>query len=149
MEPPDFDHNLGFLIPDISRMMVMDFNKHAEKEGLTSRQWRTLAELFREEGLNQGTLADALDVQPITMTRIVDRLEEAGWVERRPDPNDRRAVTLHSTDKAGPLHEKLWRAGLKGMDALMSDIPDEHRKILFESLLSIKEKLATRLNDTD
>ena len=149
METSDVDSSLGFLVQDISRMFVKDFNRTAEKEGLTSRQWRTLAQLFRHEGINQGALADFLDVQPITMTRIVDRLEDAGWVERRPDPNDRRAVTLHSTKKAGPLHEKLWKAGAKGMEDLMSDIPDKHREILFKSLLSIKQKLAARINDSD
>ena len=103
MKNYDTNRSLAFLITDIARLMVRNFNQHAEKDGLSSRQWRVLAELARHEGINQGKLANLLEVHSITMTKLVDRLEIAGWVERRPDPNDRRAVTLHSTKRSIPF----------------------------------------------
>ena len=146
MNPPNPDDHIGFLILDTARLLVLNFNRRAEKEGLTTRQWRTLAELFRNEGINQSTLAELLEVQPITMTRIVDRLEEAGWVERRPDPSDRRAVTLHSTKVAGPLHEKLWRLGIEDLNTVMGDLSAKEQKILLMSLQSMKKNLTDHVN---
>ena len=92
--------SLGFLLGDVSRLVRMRFDQRARDLDLTRAQWRVLAQLRRREGINQRALADILDIENITLTRHVDRLELKGLVERRPDPNDRRARTLHLKDKA-------------------------------------------------
>ena len=85
------------------------FDRRAAELGVTRAQWRVLARLSREPGLRQVDLADHLDIEPITLCRIVDRLEEAGLVERQRDPADRRAWRLLLTDTANPIVEKLRR----------------------------------------
>lgn len=83
------------------------FTRRAAALGVTGAQWRVLFKLSLRPGLRQVELADMLDVEPITLTRILDRLQEAGLIERSPDPADRRAWRLHVTAKAEPLVEKL------------------------------------------
>lgn len=121
-------HTVGFLISDVSRMMRRRFDERARKSGATGPQWRTLKLLERHEGLNQGQLAELLEVEPITSSRMIDRLEEAGLVERRPDPADRRAWRIHLTEKARPvlaeLHDiagEMIEAALHGLDAAQRD----------------------------
>ena len=92
---------------ETSRMLRRHFNRHAISLGATSAQWRAMFRLSHEPGMKQVELADRLDVEPITAGRIVDRLEEAGLVERRRDPVDRRVWRLYLTDKADPVIERL------------------------------------------
>ena len=99
--------SLGILLADVSRLMRRSFDQRARSIGVTRPQWRVLTMLIRHEGLNQGAIAELLEVEPITLCRMVDRLAEAGLVERRPDPNDRRAWRLYLTDKARPLLAEL------------------------------------------
>ena len=89
------------------RMMRRFYDRGASALGVTSAQWRMLLRLAREPGLKQVELAERLDVEPITACRIVDRLEDAGLVERHRDPDDRRAWRLMLTKKATPILEKL------------------------------------------
>ena len=98
---------LGFLMSDVSRLMRRRFDERARTSGATGAQWRTLKILERREGINQGQLAEMLDVEPITACRMIDRLEESGMVERRRDPADRRAWLIHLTDKARPVLAEL------------------------------------------
>ena len=98
---------LAWEIAETSLMMRRHFNRRAAGLGVTSAQWRALVWLSHEPRLKQVELAERLDVEPITAGRIVDRLEEAGLVERQPDPVDRRAWRLVLTDKAEPIIERL------------------------------------------
>ncbi|HEX6012301.1 MAG TPA: MarR family transcriptional regulator, partial [Geminicoccaceae bacterium] len=91
---------LGFLLSDAARLFRRRFDQKARPFGLTRAQWQVLARLARHEGINQAGLADLLDLEPITLCRQIDRMEEGGWVTRRPDPGDRRARLLFLTDKA-------------------------------------------------
>lgn len=95
--------SLGILLADVSRLIRRSFDQRARSIGVTRPQWRVLTLLVRHEGMNQGAIADLLEVEPITLCRMVDRLADAGLVERRADPSDRRAWRLHLTDKARPL----------------------------------------------
>jgi DNA-binding MarR family transcriptional regulator len=103
--------SLGFLISDVSRLMRRRFDERARLIGVTRAQWRTLVTLSRHEGINQGGLADLLEVEPITLCRMVDRLEEAALVERRRDPADRRAWQIFLTPKALPVLDQLRGLG--------------------------------------
>jgi DNA-binding MarR family transcriptional regulator len=98
---------LAWEMAETHRMMRRFYDRGASALGVTSAQWRLLLRLAREPGLKQVELAERLDVEPITACRIVDRLEEAGLVERQRDPEDRRAWRLALTTKAAPILEKL------------------------------------------
>ena len=98
---------LAWEIAETSRTMRRYYDRGVAALGVTTAQWRVLLRLAREPGLKQVELAERLDVEPITACRIVDRLEEAGLVERQRDPDDRRAWRLALTAKAGPLVTRL------------------------------------------
>jgi MarR family transcriptional regulator for hemolysin len=98
---------LPFEISETAHALRKAFDRRACGLGVTRAQWKVLFRLTRQPGMRQIELADMLDIEPITLSRIVDRLEEAGLVERVADPADRRAWRLHVTVKAQPLVEKL------------------------------------------
>src|SRR3954453_23157118 len=100
---------LPFEIGETAHALRKAFDRRAVGLGVTRAQWKVLFRLDRRPGLRQIELADMLDIEPITLSRIVDRLEEAGFVERRADPADRRAWRLHVTAKAQPLIATLKR----------------------------------------
>ena len=108
--------DLPFEIGETAHALRKAFDRRASALGVTRAQWKVLFRLTRSPGLRQVELADILDIEPITLTRILDRLEEAGLVERQRDPEDRRAWRLQVTDKAKPLVErlKLLRSELVG-----------------------------------
>ncbi len=100
--------SLGLLIHDVARLLRRRIDQRAHTIGLTSAQWRVLAavaraELRGEEPLNQAGLADQMDMEPISLSRLVDRMEQAKLIERRADPADRRAYRLYLLDAARPL----------------------------------------------
>ena len=98
---------LPFEIGETAHALRKAFDRRAVGLGVTRAQWKVLFRLTRQPGLRQIELADMLDIEPITLSRIVDRLEEGGLVERVADPADRRAWRLHVTTRAQPLVEKL------------------------------------------
>ncbi len=96
-----------FLISDVGRLLRTYADHKARQFGMTRAQWAVLLRLERREGLKQSDLAEDLDLQPITLTRLVDRLCESGLIERRPDPVDRRAKRLYLTPAAHPLLDRI------------------------------------------
>jgi MarR family transcriptional regulator for hemolysin len=104
----NLDRSFGFLVHDVARLFARRFNQRALLFlGLTSAQCRVLGYLARNEGINQAGLADFLEIKPMTLVRQLDRMEEDGWIERRPDPGDRRARRLVLTDKARPILARI------------------------------------------
>lgn len=133
--------NLGFLVADVSRLIRRRFDERARAIGATRAQWRTLVVLSRNEGINQGGLAELLEVEPITLCRMIDRLEEAGLVERRRDPGDRRAWRIHLTRTAGPVLERV-RTIADGLFAdALAGIDRTDRDRLFAALERMRENL--------
>jgi MarR family transcriptional regulator, transcriptional regulator for hemolysin len=96
-----------FTISDVGRLLRTCADQKARLHGMTRAQWAVLLRLERLEGLKQSDLAEDLDIQPITLTRLVDRLCDNGLIERRPDPNDRRAKRLYLTPAARPLLDRI------------------------------------------
>lgn len=93
--------SFGYLLSDVTLLFRKHFDRRAERFGLTRAQWRALKMLHRQGGgLRQNELAEHLEMEPIAVGRVIDRLQSAGFVERRPDPKDRRAWRLHLTDQA-------------------------------------------------
>ena len=101
------NRELLFLISDAGRLLRTYADQKARLFGMTRAQWAVLLRLERREGLKQSDLAEALDLQPITLTRLVDRLCGNGLIERRADPNDRRAKLLYLTPAARPLLDRI------------------------------------------
>jgi MarR family transcriptional regulator for hemolysin len=94
------DISFGYLLNDVTLLFRKHFDRRAVKFGLTRAQWRATKMLYHREGLRQTELADLLEMEPIAVGRVIDRLQAAGFVERRPDPKDRRAWRLYVTDQA-------------------------------------------------
>ncbi|MFO1075354.1 MAG: MarR family transcriptional regulator [Geminicoccaceae bacterium] len=134
--------SLGFLLNDSARLLRRRFDQKARHLGLTRAQWQVLAHLARHEGIRQVALADLLEIEPITLCRLVDRMEEGGWIERRADPDDRRARLLFMTAKAWPmiadmraLAEEIYAEALAGLSA-------EERAGLIRTLEHMRANLA-------
>ena len=134
------DRSTGFLLRDNSRFIKVAFSERVS--GLTQAQWGALAQLSRHQGLNQVGLADLLEVQPITVARLIDKLVGLGVVERRPDPNDRRAQQLFLTDKAQPLLNQMWDAADEILDEAYAGFSDDERTAFIDMLVRMRSNLA-------
>ncbi len=141
--------SLGFLISDVSRLMRRRFDERARLIGVTRAQWRTLTMLSRHEGINQGGLADLLEVEPITLCRMIDRLEEAGLVERRRDPADRRAWLIFLTPKAHPLLAQLRGLADDMIENALNGLDDARRAELTEALGVIRTNLTSNIESDE
>jgi MarR family transcriptional regulator for hemolysin len=113
----------------------------AAEFGITRAQWAVMARLDRQEGLKQSELAEMLDLQPITLTRLLDRLEESGLIERRADPQDRRAKRLYLTGAAHPLLERLSVLGEELMATALAGIDRATIKLMLANLITAKDNL--------
>jgi MarR family transcriptional regulator for hemolysin len=118
------------------------FSRRAASLGVTGAQWKVLFKLTRKPGLRQAELADMLDVEPITLSRIVDRLEEAGLVERSADPADRRAWRLHVTAKAQPVIEKLEVVAAAMRADVFAGIDSKDIEVTRQVLARVRENAA-------
>src|SRR5277367_1848723 len=110
MLPRSLNREFAFTINDVARMLRTYADYRGAQFGVTRAQWAVLVRLDRFEGLKQSELAEMLDLQPITLTRLLDRLCDNGLIERRSDPNDRRAKRLFLTPAAKPVLEKVTAA---------------------------------------
>lgn len=133
----------GFLIYDIGRLMRSEVMERLSGLGMTEAQWRAVAHLSRMEGCRQVDLAQALQVRAITLARVIDRLEAAGYVKRVKHQQDRRAVTLHLTNAARPVVAKLRSLGGMIQDEALADFSASERKKLTEMLETIRGRLAS------
>ncbi|HEY9579126.1 MAG TPA: MarR family transcriptional regulator [Rhizorhapis sp.] len=140
--------SIGYIFAGIARLMRRRFDEMSRDTGITSPQWRVLVSVHCNPGINQGTLADMLDVEPITTCRMVDRLEQAGLVERRHDPNDRRAWQIFLTDAAMPLIDGMKdRASLLNTAAL-AGLTKSDQNNLVRMLDTIRQNLNGMVVDT-
>ena len=137
----DAQTNAGFLIHDISRMMRAWFDERAQAQGLTRAQWRVLVHLAAREGVNQKALAEILEIDTVTLGRHIDRLERDGWLERRPDPADRRAWQLHLLPAARPMLDRMEALAEQTMAMSLEGLSDEDRAAFLRILAHIKENL--------
>jgi|KBSSwiStaDraftv2_1062776.scaffolds.fasta_scaffold07892_2 DNA-binding MarR family transcriptional regulator len=133
--------NLGFYFSDIARLLRKRFDALARGDGLTGAQWRVLMAIANHPGENQGQLAERLEVEPITVCRMIDRMEQAGLVERRPDPNDRRARRLYPAPHAGELIDQLGGHVRQLLDTITGTLPPDDRARLTGLLSEIRANL--------
>jgi len=142
------EDNIGSMLADTSRLIRRAFDERARGIGVTRPQWQLLTTLRRNEGTNQGNLAELLDTEPITLCRMVDRMQEADLIERRQDPSDRRVWRLFLTDKARRLLEDLQPLGREVMALALDGIAQEERDELRRLLDRIRQNLARRSNSS-
>jgi MarR family transcriptional regulator for hemolysin len=137
----DSDRSVGFLIHDIARLMRRNLDRRLQSLGLTQAQWRAIAHLSRDPGLRQAALAERLEVKPITLGRLIDRMEAAGWVERSDDPDDRRASRLHLTRKSLPIIEEMQDHAAETMEEAFAGLSSPVRRQLISALERMKRNL--------
>ena len=141
----DLDRSFGFLVNDVARLFGRRFSLNGNRLGLTRAQCRTLGYLARNEGINQAGLADLLEIRPMTLVRQIDRMEEAGWIERRPDPADRRARRLYLTAKARPILGRIWDVANDTTDEALARLSPAETKQVIELLRRVHGTLSDRV----
>jgi DNA-binding MarR family transcriptional regulator len=146
MSQTSVERSLGFLLNDVSRLMRQRFDERARKLGLTRAQWRVLGHLRHYEGINQGALAEILEVETVTLGRHIDRLEDAGWLERRRDPSDRRVWRLHLAEKSRPTIDRLTDLSAEVREFALTGLSTVDRESLIDTLQTMKNNLAAMNN---
>ena len=137
----DFERDLLFLLNDVARLLRVDADKRARAQAMTRAQWGILIWLERQPGISQKELAELLEVEPITVARLVDRLEGRGMVERRPDPRDRRIWRLHLLTPAFLVLREIDQQRSEMATMVMDGINDDNRTIIIEALARMKATL--------
>ena len=138
------EDNIGTMIAQVARLMRRSFDERARGIGVTRPQWQVLSLLTRYEGINQGGLAEMLEVEPITLGRMIDRLQDAELVERRADPADRRAWRLHVTPKGLALVETLRPYASETFELALEGVDEAGRVELMTMLGRMRSNLSRK-----
>jgi MarR family transcriptional regulator for hemolysin len=138
---------IAFAIMDVARMLRTYADQRGRQLGISRAQWTVLVRLDRSEGLKQSELAEILDLQPISLTRLLDRLAENGLIERRADPNDRRANRLFLMPAARPLLEQLGELGKDMMATVLDGLDPKANERLLRDLGLVKNNLRRAIAD--
>jgi MarR family transcriptional regulator for hemolysin len=133
---------LGFLIHDVQRLMRKRFETRASGLGLSSAQWRLMVRVAKEQGISQARLAELLEIEPISVSRLVDRMEEGGWIERRPDATDRRVRMIFPTAKASAAYAEVKGLAGEVYEESLVGVSLEDRRVLIRSLDAMAQNLA-------
>lgn len=144
--PFSTEREIGFALHDVARMLRTLADQRARELNMTRAQWAVLVRLQRCEGVKQAELAESLDIAPITLARLLDKLVAGGLVERRDDAADRRANRLYLTDKAGPTLEKLGALAEDFMGRALRGLAPESLAGLRQSLERIRSNLKHELH---
>ena len=136
-----YQQTLGFILNDTARLLRKRFEQRARYIGLTRAQWQALAYLARNEGIQQSALADILELEPITLGRILDRLEAAELIERRRHAADRRVWLLHLRPKAHELIKEMFAIGDATREEALSGVSEADRQALTRILIAVKSNL--------
>jgi MarR family transcriptional regulator for hemolysin len=132
---------LGFVLHDVARLLRKRFEQQSAKLKLTRSQWQVLAYVAYNPGIQQSALADILEVQPITLGRLLDKLQANGMVERQPHPTDRRIWLLYPTDAASPMLKTMTQIGQESRADALAGIPEIER----ERLMTLLSQMRTNL----
>jgi DNA-binding MarR family transcriptional regulator len=144
----EFQRDLLFLVHDVARLLRVDADKRARAHDMTRAQWGILIWLERQPGISQKELSELLEVEPITVARLIDRLEARGMVERRPDPRDRRIWRLHLKPAALPVLSEIARQRSEITHMVTDGIDDDTIDALTDTLLRMKTVLIQEAHST-
>jgi DNA-binding MarR family transcriptional regulator len=137
---------IGFVLHDVARLLRKRFEQRARSLGLTRSQFQVLAHLAKREGIQQSALADALDIEPITLGRILDKLAAGGFIERRPHASDRRIWLLYLTPKARPVLDLMQEPAEKTRAEALKGVSEKDREQLLATLGRMKVNLIEACN---
>lgn len=140
-------NTFGALMIDGARLLRRRFDQRARALGLTRAQWNVLSHLYRNDGINQAGLADLMEVEPITVGRQLDRMEEAGWIARRPDPSDRRVRRIYMTPQAQGVLDQLRELSRDIYAEALQGIAPDVREQLMTNLARIRNNLSGRAEE--
>jgi MarR family transcriptional regulator for hemolysin len=126
--------NFGYLLKDLGRLYARRFEERAEALQLTLPQCKALGYLARNEGISQTRLAELAELDPMSLVRILDHMEAEGWVERRPDPSDRRARCLYMQDKARAIMQEMLRLADETRTEFLADLKSDDAERLIDML---------------
>lgn len=146
MNPP-FDRDLLIVLNDVARQLRTRFDQRARTYGMTRAQWVILARLQRQPGISQNEMATICEVEPISVGRLVDRLESRGLVERRADPTDRRIRRLHLLPAAEPILLEIARYRDVLLKQITAGVNDKTLNGLVDALLQLKDNLTSASAD--
>jgi MarR family transcriptional regulator for hemolysin len=149
IEPMSDRPDILFLIHDLARHLRLDADRRASCHGLTRAQWVILFWLDRQPGLSQKELAEILEVEPITVARLIDRLEDHGMVERRGDPGDRRVWRLHLLAPARPVLDALLRERAAILAYTTMGLDAETIATVGEALVCMKSNVVAGLRERE
>jgi len=135
------DSSISWLLSDVGRLMRKLADRRLGSIGLTRAQWQALGNMRRCGPMTQAALADAMEVETATVTRLIDRLEAAGWIARRQGPTDRRVKMVSLTDKAEDIMDEVGEIGQKLRDDMLADLSSEERDRLLATLSTVKTRL--------
>jgi MarR family transcriptional regulator, transcriptional regulator for hemolysin len=135
--------SFGFLLKDLSRLYTQRFEQRAGALGLTLPQCKALVHLAQHEGISQIQLADLTDIEPMTLVRILDRMESDGWLERRSDTTDRRARCLYLKSKGKPLVDDIWDLVDLTRREVFAGIPQKQTSLLIVLLEKVRDNFTS------
>ena len=142
MERENLDRNFGFLLHDVSRLMRTVFDRRGREIGLTRSQWWVLTMLYAKEGVTQSELADFMDLEKPTLGRLLDRMQEKEWIERRPDSHDRRVNRLFLTEKVQEIMRALRKTAADVRKDALGNMATIEREDFIDTLIKIKNNLS-------
>ena len=137
----DDERHIGFLISDVARLMRTAFDRRVRRLGLTRSQWLVINRLHRRPGATQSELADMLEVEKATAGRMIDRMEKAGWLERRADEGDRRINRLYLTSGARKSHARMWKIAEATVDDALGALSEREREEFTRMTAQVKGRL--------
>ena len=126
--------NFGFLLRDVHRLYAKHFERYAREIELTLPQCKVLGHLSRNEGISQARLAELTDTDPMTLVRTLDRMQQDQWIERRPDPEDRRAHRLYLREAVKPIMARMWKLADQARQEALSALTVAEREQLLDLL---------------
>jgi DNA-binding MarR family transcriptional regulator len=134
--------NFGFLIKDVSRLYVRHFERRARELRLTLAECKVLGYLARNEGTSQARLAEITETDPMTLVRTLDRMQEQQWIERRPDPSDRRAHRLYLREASRPIIARMWKIADQARAEALAGLGPSEREQLIATLERVHQTLS-------
>jgi len=138
----DLSRNFGFILNDVARLMRTTFDRRVKSLGLTRSQWWVLNHLFRNNGVTQSELADILEVEKATLGRLLDRMEQKGWVRREGHAGDRRAKRVFLTEEVEPAIKTMRAAAAELRRDALSGLSASQQNGFVDALLAIKANLS-------
>lgn len=141
--------NFGFLMKDVYRLWVRHFEQRATQLGMSLTQCKVLVFLSRNEGATQARLAELCDTEPMTVVRVLDRMERDGWIERRADPTDRRANRLYRKPASDPILDEILRIAERARNEALAGLSNPEREQMMDLLERIRANLVALLPSGD